>query len=797
MSMRVQLRDLAPGQDYALQFRSNNGDGGVSEWSQIQRFTTTNDTTRPGNVLNLSFVTSGSSYIARWDRTVLDEYGGPLRDFRHYRVQITDGTTTTEFLTVQERVEFTQQMNLAAFGTFKNDLTIKVWAVDLTYNESLTVAQQTASSSNPPVPSTPVVSPYLGLLQVVWDGKASDTTAMPNNFLFCEVHVSTTTSFTPTASTFVGRVYNDGTGNKWIISGLTYGTTYYVRLVAVNSLQKKSGPSAQATGVPSRISGLDIQNGQISVAQINFTAKDIGGANAFYSTSQPVSGMVNGDIWYDTDDGYKTYRYNGSTWALAPEIGVIAGTKILAGTLTADAVGTNLLITASANIANAIIDDAKITNLSAAKLTAGTMTAEIALAGRIATSLTGQRVEINSNGIFRYDSAGVQTVAIDSAGALLTGEYRSAATGRRITMGTSGDTGSLKFIGPDGTTTEFQSITASNGDEIARWGIDIPGSTWEYWNGLAVSSRQSITGYSRTVLFGFANTTTPTAANGSFIVSYLNDTSTPTGYQRLNITENSHTHIFTTAGSWGVYEQISTSPTTSVARMSLTSGGNFHYIDGGDVFGVLERNASVLSYRMHIAQTDVSFRWPDTDARVVIRPTTGFFGVSGQLQMVNYWNYGIQMFYAGNSDGTGGRLDIRDANASIYMPVWASAFVPSSSEVHKGDIRTYNEDAAGSIRGLTAKRFRRKKSTPLHDERKGPAPKASTELEPREEIGFIAEEVPAEFRVEGGDLGPGIDIVGILATNVRATQEILDRLDKIEARLNKLENKNNGGTNNG
>lgn len=391
--MRMLLRDLSPGQEYAIQFRSNNGDGLTSEWSQVQRFTTTNDTTRPGGVQNLTWYASGKSFIAQWDKVTIDENNQPLRDLNHYRCNISDGTAGLDIIVKDgERLVFTEDENIAAFGVFKSQLTLKVWAVDNTFNESLVPAMLSFSPLNPPTPWHPTVSMYMGSLMVEWNGLDSSPMPMPDNFNYCEVHVSTVSNFTPTDDTFRARITDTGyreptanEGRKWvqsaarvvITSGIDYGQEYYIRLIAVNRLNRRSGPSAQAGPiVVTRLTGLDIQNGAISKDQINFTAKDIGGANAFYSTSQPTSGMVTGDLWYDTDNGYTVYRYTGVNWVVAPEVGVISGTKILTGTLTADAVGTNLLIAHTANIANAVIDDAHITTISAAKITTGSIQAD-------------------------------------------------------------------------------------------------------------------------------------------------------------------------------------------------------------------------------------------------------------------------------------------------------------------------------------------------------------------------------------------------------------------------------------
>jgi hypothetical protein len=46
----------------------------------------------------------------------------------------------------------------------------------------------------------------------------------------------------------------------------------------------------------------------------NAQATADGKIQSFYQTSAPVSGMDHGDLWIDTDNGNKLYRYNGSSW---------------------------------------------------------------------------------------------------------------------------------------------------------------------------------------------------------------------------------------------------------------------------------------------------------------------------------------------------------------------------------------------------------------------------------------------------------------------------------------------------
>lgn len=101
----------------------------------------------------------------------------------------------------------------------------------------------------PPVPSTPVVTSYLGILAVEWDGKGSAGEAMPRDFGEIEVHVSTTAGFTPDrpADMSTSTTYADSlraAGTLPIAIG-EYGQTFYVRLVSVDRSGNPSDPSAE------------------------------------------------------------------------------------------------------------------------------------------------------------------------------------------------------------------------------------------------------------------------------------------------------------------------------------------------------------------------------------------------------------------------------------------------------------------------------------------------------------------------------------------------------------------------
>lgn len=387
--MRILVRDLTPGQDYLMQFRTNDGTN-VSAWSPVYRIRTEGDVTPPMPPTNLTWEPTGESFVASWDAPTLDgpDAGGvnkALKDFKDFEVTVQNeaGNLSKVYYTADTHFELTLPMNAQAFGGIELTVKITVKSRDLTGNKSAGVSK-TAVEDTPPIPSAPVISNTMGQIAVEWDGNTSLGTINPFNLNYVEIHASTTNNFTPSTTTLVGR-FEGWVGGKQrtIVPGLTYDVVNYFKLISVNKKGKKSPPSPQASGTPTRLTGLDIAaDGQIGAGQINFTARQIGGANAFYGTVLPTGSAApdgtvykTGDVFYNTAippvaNAGKTYRRTATAWVEDTTIGVIAGTKIIANTLTSNAVGTNLLITSKANIGNAVIDDANIANLKAGKIVA-------------------------------------------------------------------------------------------------------------------------------------------------------------------------------------------------------------------------------------------------------------------------------------------------------------------------------------------------------------------------------------------------------------------------------------------
>jgi hypothetical protein len=168
------------------------------------------------------------------------------------------------------------------------------------------------------------------------------------------------------------------------------------------------------------------------------------GKNTIYrQDSQPSGGTyVTGDVWFDTDDDNKIYRYNSatSTWVGFTlgnnALGTISANKIVTGTLDA------ALITVS--------------NLDAGKISAGTLTGST-----VRTAASGRRVEV---------AASNQSLSFYNASNTLIGNIRPADDVSGLII-SGGDTATSfattahpkLYMAPSGTDGQFTLIVNSAG----------------------------------------------------------------------------------------------------------------------------------------------------------------------------------------------------------------------------------------------------------------------------------------------------------------------------------------------
>lgn len=115
-----------------------------------------------------------------------------------------------------------------------------------------TFAHVATASTAPEPPDAPSVTASPLGLTVAWDGSMIDGTTPLSDFAYVQVHVGTTTGFTPSNATLYAT-FNEA--SSVTLGNLGAGVLYYVTLIAVNVSGNASQPGPYASATTSAISG--------------------------------------------------------------------------------------------------------------------------------------------------------------------------------------------------------------------------------------------------------------------------------------------------------------------------------------------------------------------------------------------------------------------------------------------------------------------------------------------------------------------------------------------------------------
>jgi hypothetical protein len=211
-----------------------------------------------------------------------------------------------------------------------------------------------------------------------------------------------------------------------------------------------------------------------------------GKTKAYYQTTAPTVGMTEGDIWFDTDDGYKLYYYTGSAWVSVQDTSIAAAqSAATAAQTTANgknkiyrqgttptgtfAIGDTWFNTSADNaisrwdgssfVATTLGNNA-LASISASKITAGTIDASVITvsnldAGNITTgNLAAARIATGSLDATKIIAGSITATQISSSYI-----YAGTIAAGNITAGTV--TASVAFNAASGNFTG--NITATSG----------------------------------------------------------------------------------------------------------------------------------------------------------------------------------------------------------------------------------------------------------------------------------------------------------------------------------------------
>lgn len=198
-----------------------------------------------------------------------------------------------------------------------------------------------------------------------------------------------------------------------------------------------------------------------------------GKTKAYYQATAPTTGMTEGDIWFDTDDGYKLYYYTGSAWTSVQDTSIAAAqSAATAAQTTADgknkiyrqgttptgtfSVGDLWFNTSNDNaisrwdgsswVLNTLGNNA-LASISANKITAGTIDASVITvsninAGNISTgTLAAARIAAGSLDASKITAGTITATQISSSYV-----YAGTIAAGNITTGTLSSTVSLSAV---------------------------------------------------------------------------------------------------------------------------------------------------------------------------------------------------------------------------------------------------------------------------------------------------------------------------------------------------------------
>lgn len=174
--MRIQLTDLLPATNYAIQVRTVTTDGS-SEWSRRYLFTTMSDLDKPAIPTSLTFVTAGTSFHAEWN-SVTQTISGNTSAVQRYELELVAGATT-RVVSVPQKTDGSKQSydlsldaNRALFGTTAPSITARVRAVDNKELKGDYTGPVTATNAAPANPTGLTATAGTNAINLTWTAAA-------------------------------------------------------------------------------------------------------------------------------------------------------------------------------------------------------------------------------------------------------------------------------------------------------------------------------------------------------------------------------------------------------------------------------------------------------------------------------------------------------------------------------------------------------------------------------------------------------------------------------------------------
>ena len=206
---------------------------------------------------------------------------------------------------------------------------------------------------------------------------------------------------------------------------------------------------------------VSVQDTAIAAAQAAATAAQTtaDGKNRIYrQTTQPTGGIyVEGDLWFDTDDDNRIYRFTSGSWGTTVPLGNnalgnLSANKITSGTIDASVITVSNINAGNISTGTLSADRIASASITGTKIAAGTITASNIATGTItatqiaAGSITVDRLIAGTlTGYTVTATSGTKTITLSGSTAVLsiTDTSGGTLTGGGITITSSGVSASI------------------------------------------------------------------------------------------------------------------------------------------------------------------------------------------------------------------------------------------------------------------------------------------------------------------------------------------------------------------
>lgn len=359
---------------------------------------------------------AASQVNAKWRAVTQATSLRPIK-ISHYIVKISTGRTAyaTE--------------NNASFDSMESGKTYSVqvravseFGVPGEWSQPASVTTE-APLPNPHPPTNPHLSTSNGVVFVKWDGRLKDDQMIydaPRYITHVEIEESSTGSAP-------WRVVAYSSGGVEVLPK-NPNTTWYYRLVAIDTLGNRSNPSevssVQVAGAPSvagvekaqrdadkalkQLAGLESSN---LGNQITQTRQTLDGKNSIFTSRNTPPNPSRGDQWWVLNSANRITEvriWSGSSWQ---PYSLVASSILVPGSVGTIQLANGAITAEKISVDQALINKLFVDNLLAGKIKSEYLSAT-ALDGKtitgatIRTSSSGKRTEISKEGVVVYDERG-------------------------------------------------------------------------------------------------------------------------------------------------------------------------------------------------------------------------------------------------------------------------------------------------------------------------------------------------------------------------------------------------------